>query len=433
MSAFWNFEELDQLHIELTNGCNAACPMCVRFMNSSPLTRPDLKIQQITLDKFKEWLPREILTKCRLILFCGVHGDPCVAKDFLEICEYIAEVSPKTKVDVNTNGGMRTPDWWDKVGQLFSNKKEQEWGITFSIDGLRKTNHLYRRNVVWEKLMQNVKAYNKHDNLSTWDYLVFAHNEHEVNKARKKAGKLGFTQFVPKKALGVDNGKSLKAMSALNKKGTLDYWIHAPNNPEYRNLEKPVGDEEYNHYEFDPKDYWKMKNLKAKKQNFVDRVQTVYKNDLENKSFGSHDTCKIYCKSQNRRNDQKIYKEVFIDCSGLVMPCCYLATHLNSTYTSLETLQAHAHMNEYGWEKFDLHNHTLKEILDQEHLDRVFADTWDKPSISEGKTLFCAMTCGRISDIDRIYTHDSNKDTRKFKGKNRDIQQFHEKNNKDLP
>ena len=54
MSKFWNFEELDQLHIELTNGCNAACPMCVRFMNSSPLTRPDLKIQQITLDKFKE-------------------------------------------------------------------------------------------------------------------------------------------------------------------------------------------------------------------------------------------------------------------------------------------------------------------------------------------------------------------------------------------
>ena len=220
-------------------------------------------------------------------------------------------------------------------------------------------------------------------------------------------------------------------MGALNKKGTLDYWIHAPKNPDYRNLENPVGEEEYTSWEFDPKEYWQMKSLKEKKQHFVDRVKTVYEDDLKDRSFKSHDSCKIYCKSQNRRNDQKIYKEVFIDCSGIVMPCCYLATHLNSTYTSLETLQVHNHMNNYGWEKFDLHNHSLKEILEQEHLDRVFADTWDKPSVAEGKTLFCSMTCGRYSNIDRIFSHDSVKDERKFSGKRCEIQQFHEKNNKD--
>ena len=67
MNNFWNYTELDQLHIELTNACNAACPMCVRFHNSSTLTRPDLTIQQITLEKFKEWLPPEIIN---LILRC---------------------------------------------------------------------------------------------------------------------------------------------------------------------------------------------------------------------------------------------------------------------------------------------------------------------------------------------------------------------------
>lgn len=427
MNRFWNFEELDQLHIELTNGCNAACPMCVRFMNSSPLTRPDLTIQQITLDKFKEWLPPEVIRKINLVLFCGVHGDPCVAKDFLEICEYIAEASPDTKVEVNTNGGMRTPEWWDKVGNLFAHKKDRGWGITFSIDGLDKTNHLYRRNVNWDKLMANVKAYNRYNNISTWDFLVFAHNEHEIEKARKKSKKLRFTYFVPKKALGVDNGTSLKAMGALNKQGTIDYWIHAPKNPEYRNLENPVGEEEYNSWEFNPIHYRQMKQQKLKKRSFTDQVETVYKDRIPALELSEHDNCSIYCKSQNRRDDQKVYKEVFIDCSGLVMPCCYMATHLNSTYTSTETLQMHKHMNDYGWDYFNLHKYSLKEILDSDHLNNVFANTWDKPSIVEGKTLFCAMTCGRISNIDKIFTHESVKGTSKYCLKNEEIEQFHKK------
>ena len=427
MSRFWNFKELDQLHIELTNGCNAACPMCVRFMNSSPLTRPDLTIQQITLEKFKQWLPPEIIRKCKLILFCGVHGDPCVARDFLEICEYIATVSLNTKVEVNTNGGMRTPDWWDKVGKLFATKKDKEWNITFSIDGLADTNHLYRRNVVWDKLIANVRAYNSYDNISTWDFLVFKHNEHQVLRAKKTAKKIGFTYFIPKKALGVDNGTSLKAMAALNKEGKLDYWIHAPENLEYRNLENPVGEEEFINWEFDPTEYRAMKNTKAKKQSFINQVDTVYDYRIPESNLKEHDNCSIYCKSQNRREDQKVYKEVFIDCSGIVMPCCYLATHLNSTYTSLETLQVHNHMNNYGWDHFNLHNYSLKEILDSDHLNKVFADTWDKPSIAEGKTLFCAMTCGRVSNIDKIFTHESVKGSSKYCSKQEEIVNFHKK------
>ena len=432
MNSFWNYEELDQLHIELTNGCNAACPMCVRFMNSSPLTRPDLTIQQITLEKFKEWVSPEILKKLRLILFCGVHGDPCVARDFLEICEYIAETNPMCRVDVNTNGGMRTPDWWEKVGKLFAQKKSTEWNITFSIDGLENTNHIYRRNVKWSKLIANVKAYNQYDNTSVWDYLVFAHNEKQVKKARRMAKKLGFTHFTPKKALGVDNGTSLKGMAALNKEGKVDYWIHAPKKSEYRNLENPVGDVEYTSWEFDPAEYKQMKQAKAKKRSWKSRVENVYSETIPLLDLSEHDDCSIYCKSQNKRNDQKIYKEVFIDCSGVVMPCCYMATHLNSTYSSVETLQLHNHINRYGWEHFDLHKHSLKEILDNEHLDNLFADTWSKPSIAEGKTLYCAMTCGRISNIDKIFSHDSLKDNRKYSGKLEEIKEFHEKTNKDV-
>ena len=57
MPNFWHTPEVRQLHIELTNACNAACPMCVRFYRNSPLPRPDLEIGEITLDKFQQFFP----------------------------------------------------------------------------------------------------------------------------------------------------------------------------------------------------------------------------------------------------------------------------------------------------------------------------------------------------------------------------------------
>jgi len=427
MSNFWNFKQLDQLHIELTNACNAACPMCVRFHNSSPLTRPDLTITQITLEQFKKWLPPEIIKKCKLILFCGVHGDPCTARDFLEICEYIDKSSSSTRVEFNTNGGMRNPEWWTKVGQLFAKNKDKDWTAVFSIDGLKDTNQIYRRNVKWRVLEQNVRAYTKQGGKSYWDFLVFRHNEHQIDKAKKLSKKWGITNFTPKKALGVDNGVSLKGMPALNKQGQVDYWIQAPLNSEWRNLENPVGEEERYAWTFKPEEYRFQKKHKLKKRSWKERVDRFYE-DLHLHNVEEHDSCQIYCKSQNKRTDGTLGKEVFIDCSGLVMPCCYMATHLNSTYSSIETLQLHKHMNEYGWEKFNLHNRTLKEILDEQHLNNVFANTWDKPSIADGKTLYCAQTCGKISSIDKIFTHkdvEGNRYTRFC-----EIEEFHKEKNK---
>ena len=214
---FFNFDQLDQLHIELSNACNAACPMCTRFHVNSPLTRPDLEIDQITIEKFKQYFPPEVVNKCEVILFCGVHGDPGMAKDLYEICEYIDQVSPTTVIRMNTNGGMRKPEFWAKMGTLFSKKLRDHWSwqITFSIDGLADTNHLYRRNVDWDKLVANAKAFIDAGGRAEWDYLIFKHNEHQIDEAKQLSKNMGFHEFVPKKALGVDNGTSLVSMSAL--------------------------------------------------------------------------------------------------------------------------------------------------------------------------------------------------------------------------
>lgn len=403
MNNFFNFSELDQLHIELTNACNAACPMCTRFHVNSPLIRPDLEIDQITIEKFKQYFPPNVVQKCSVILFCGVHGDPGMAKDLYEICEYISEVSPKTTVRMNTNGGMRKPEFWAKLGTLFANKLRDHWSwqCTFSIDGLEDTNHLYRRNVQWDNLIANVKAFIGAGGRAEWDYLIFKHNEHQVDEAKALSKELGFYSFVPKKALGVDNGTNLVRMSAITREGKFDYWIDAPEDPKNRNLENPVGRVDDSFWEFSVEDYKRMKAEKRTHNDHQSRVANVY-NVLKVEDNSVLDKAVINCKAKTREGG----KEIFVDQKGRVIPCCYMGTHLNGVHSDSQSLQLHYEVQKYGWEHFDLNLHSLEEIMEGHHLDRVFTDSWTKPSCAEGKMAYCANICGTYSRVDRIYTHE---------------------------
>jgi len=405
MSNFFNYNEFSQLHIELTNACNAACPMCTRHHLNSPLIRPDLELEQITIDKFQKYFPPEVIEKMQIILFCGVHGDPGMAKDLYEICEYISKCNKETAVRINTNGGMRNPEFWSKMGTLFAAQRQDHWRweITWSIDGLEDTNHLYRRNVVWKKVIENAQAFIDAGGYANWDYLIFKHNEHQLDIAKELSKKMGFAYFYPKKSLGVDDGQKLVRMPALSREGQLEYWIDAPIKPENRNLEKPIDFIPIErHWPFDTESYkYQKENKRTADPSYWQRVDNVYKL-LETENNQTLDTADIKCKAKTMTGG----KEIFVDNHGRVIPCCYIGTHLNGVHSDSQSLQLHHEMNKYGWEHFNLNNHTLKEILDAGHLDRVFTDSWSKPSCKEGKMAYCANICGTYSRVDKIYTHE---------------------------
>ena len=58
----------------------------------------------------------------------------------LDIFKYLKQVNPDINIGMITNGGARSVDFWKTLAELKVN-------VTFSIDGLEDTNHLYRRNV----------------------------------------------------------------------------------------------------------------------------------------------------------------------------------------------------------------------------------------------------------------------------------------------
>jgi MoaA/NifB/PqqE/SkfB family radical SAM enzyme len=387
-------KDLRRIHVELTNSCNAACPMCARFYLNTPITRPDLELGQITLDQFKKFFPPDILKQLTRFQFCGTQGDPGMARDLYEICEYVyLHKNDQLVIQMHTNGGMRKPDWWAQFGKLFSyNKSPHPWRVIFSIDGLEDTNHLYRRNVNWDKLMSNAQAFIDAGGIAIWEFLIFKHNEHQVEEAEALAKKMGFRMFVPKAALGVDNDNYLQPLAARNREGEIEYVIEAPTKVEYRNLQNPIGEK--------PVETMKFNLERAREDDYDKKVDNAYTIVDKVKDANQLNSCSVKCRMERAPNSL----EIFVDNFGRVIPCCYMGTHINARYNDFASLQAIKHMKDYGWDNFDLNKHSLREIIEANHLDRVFADSWDKPTIKDGKMAYCAQLCGQKGMIDRIYS-----------------------------
>ena len=70
---------IKSVHIELTNKCQASCPMCARNYSGGK-EREYLKLNEITLDNFKNWFPIEFLERLDNFYACGNYGDPIIAK-----------------------------------------------------------------------------------------------------------------------------------------------------------------------------------------------------------------------------------------------------------------------------------------------------------------------------------------------------------------
>ena len=175
---------LSHIHVELTTKCNAACPMCMRNLNGD-IDHPSLIKTDFDVNWFDNFdLPSEKLT------LCGNYGDPCVHPSLhLVIEEWLQKYNKP--ILMMTNGGARTPDYWKLLAETGKDKLH----VVFGIDGLEDTNHLYRRNVQWNKLIENAKAFIDAGGNATWKFIIFEHNKHQVEEAAKFARSLGFKKF----------------------------------------------------------------------------------------------------------------------------------------------------------------------------------------------------------------------------------------------
>lgn len=178
------------LHLESTTVCNAACPQCAR--EDSLLYNDKLHRAELTVEKIKELFSVPFIEKLEKVFMCGDFGDPAANNATLDIFEYFRSVNPSIQLGLNTNGSIQNTHWWAHLGKLLSLPGDY---CVFSIDGLGDTNHIYRVNTNFRKIIENATAFIQNGGNAQWDMLVFAHNEHQVYEARDLAQELGFTHF----------------------------------------------------------------------------------------------------------------------------------------------------------------------------------------------------------------------------------------------
>ena len=174
--------------LDLSTYCNAGCPQCHRT-NLNGLGKQDwLPLIQWSLKEFKRVYPISSLRKHARFEICGTWGDPCMNKEIFEIVEYIMAHTYDTKVQINTNAGMRKPEWWKKLGAMGGPRLEM-W---FDIDGITNDMHsLYRQKVDLDVVKKNVEAYCSTNGWANAHVIVFKHNQNYLFEIEELIRSLG--------------------------------------------------------------------------------------------------------------------------------------------------------------------------------------------------------------------------------------------------
>ncbi len=333
---------LVEIQIENSSICNAACPQCIREFKEP--TKAWLNETYLELDFFKN-IPDEVFKNLKIFYFTGNIGDPCTAPNFLEVCRYVRDKNPDMFIKISTNGGMKTPDFWTELATILGPKSE----VVFAIDGLEDTNHIYRVNVRWDKLMKNVKAFIAAGGKPFWQYIAFKHNQHQVEQARAFAAELGFAKFIVKPS----HRFALDAILGAERFNRTAIKIEPPD-------DASLTHEVVMHRT--------AKNLK----------------ELKEQSNNSEINCHV----------KHTYQSLYIDHLGRMWPCCYLAAGLYVTDGVPINDGWPKVWRELGGDNISLKYHKWDDILAGDFF-RAIQDSWTK-EYGNGRIITCAITCSKF-------------------------------------
>lgn len=196
------YVEINGWHIELTRRCPLACPACNRTMDNVPkVVDPKKDIDTNILYNF---FTDEVLAKTEFVLLQGNLGDPIYHPEFHKISEHFFNV----KLLSTVTNGMHNLSFWERVLRTWPKNSK----ITFSIDGLRDSNFIYRVNSKWDRIAEifNLISTTPRQCKLNWKYIVFEHNKHQVDEATALSKKIGFDEFQIQRSRLIDPDSNIK-------------------------------------------------------------------------------------------------------------------------------------------------------------------------------------------------------------------------------
>lgn len=175
------------IQIEATTKCNAWCPACGRNMQGFGIN-PDLTIQDLSLERLQQVL--EMLPNLEVVHFCGTYGDAIAAQDIASMIEITKKHCKK--IQLNTNGSLRNTQWWQQFAEQLLDIDHDVW---FCLDGLEDTHSIYRQGTDYDKIIQNAKSFINAGGTASWQFIPWAHNEHQIKDCMRLSQQMGFKHF----------------------------------------------------------------------------------------------------------------------------------------------------------------------------------------------------------------------------------------------
>ena len=342
--------QITDVHLELTSKCNALCPQCSRVYQDK--LNPNLPIGELSLEDLKKFLPAQICSHLKHVYLCGVYGDAAAAQSTLEILTYLRE-QRVSKLSLFSNGGLKNQEWWQQLATILNRPKDL---VHFSIDGLEDTNHLYRKNVNWSKVITNATAFIQAGGKANWDFLVFAHNEHQIEEARSLSKELGFIDFRVKhtsRFIGdTDSSVGLASKTVSDQQ------------PQLQPASMQSGSRP------------------------LDQIQALRK---------QHENLDHYFASTAINCKSKELKSIFISFDGRLWPCCWTASNFYHPEMTPKRKDILKLIEIYGPDFNSLHQASLSQLLESNWYSSGLSESWsnnfDHPS--KPRLRACAQQCGK--------------------------------------
>ena len=326
---YLSIQNLKTIVVDFTSHCNAMCGNCSRNIDGVTVN-PNMPLQHMSMDTWKSIVDNA--QGVNEIILNGAYGDPLMNPIIFEALEYAVKLN--CKLMIHTNGGMNNPEFYRKLAVVVDKFAEPSV-VTFSIDGLRDTNHLYRRHVKWDNLMNNVTAFIDAEGLARWRMLVFEHNVHQIDDCRRLSEEMGFKDF------DINGGYTFSAMDSIVSEA----------------VEK---------FKATKKEQARIVKYDKKHLDNVERLEKVLEVGLEK-------GC-INCKWKRKQKIQ-------ISHTGEVFPCCYL---LSDRYPKHADSPYGKECNSIQWP--NVNEHSLREIVEGNVLSQP----------SENRFKICEVTCGEV-------------------------------------
>lgn len=185
--SMWNRNIITRIDIELTSFCNISCPSCAR---DTPNVQNILNTKILSLDLIKRKFRRSDWMNLDLINLCGSIDEPISHPDIIDIIQFFLEWG--VSVSISTNGSLRSEEWWKSLGKRFDYVNSR-LTIVWGVDGIDETSEIYRIGSRFEKVRRNWRAFIEAGGRSTWQFIVFDHNKHQLAELEQVAIDEGFT------------------------------------------------------------------------------------------------------------------------------------------------------------------------------------------------------------------------------------------------